>query len=360
MFILDADQLNRFMACQGSRLLPVAPKASHENTEARDEGNAAHWMAQKAFAGVSIASLIDTPAYNNYIMTAEMADHISQYLAALDCGDMEQPTVHGGKGWQVNGRADHIRDNLATDTLTVDDLKYGWSLVDPYMNWTLLSHAIAHCKKTHRTPHEIILRIHQPRPYHPDGPLREWRLSYDELLKYAWELEQAMTNPGDDLVTTIAHCGKCASLGICPAARQAGMNAIDATCIAFADDLPNHVLSRELDLLRTAESVISSRREALEELAAYRITRGAVVPFYAMTNQYANTRWKSGISPDALTAATGINCTKAGHITPAEAKRRGVSSVVIEALTERPQTGIKLTRASADERAQRIFGKVTR
>lgn len=356
MLITTATELPRLMVCIGSRNMPAALPPDHDH-EARDEGNAAHWLAKEAFEGRAVVP--GQKAYNGYVITEEMMDHVKTYLDALDLGQMEIETTFAGANWEVRGRADHIvsRVNIAMgECLIVDDFKYGYRLVEPMNNWTLLAHAIGWCIRYQATPAAIILRIHQPRPYHPDGPTRQWMLSYGELMSYYAEINERLSNPTDELRSRLDVCAKCHAHPTCPAARQAGYNAIDATSLAFSDTLPDDVLANELTTLNYAMATIKNRAEALDELMTHKIKNGAVIPGYALKTRYAQTRWKTGMSGEALSAATGRKLTKDSIVTPAEAKRRGVPEAVVAALTERPSIGTKLERIDADQVARKIFG----
>lgn len=356
MLITDATNLPRLMNCNGSRIMAAVLPPDSDPT-ARDEGNAAHWLAQQWFKGVPIDSLVDTKAYNGFVISGEMVDHVGEYIKALDCGDMEINTSFAGANWQVNARADHIAfRNDQEQRLTVDDFKYGWRIVEPEMNWTLIAHAIGYCIRHEIQPTIFVLRIHQPRPYHPAGKVREWRIDYLEMMGLYGQISQTLSNPSEQLQSG-PWCAKCHALPTCPAARLAGYNAIDVTALAFNDLVPDDVLSYELDVLRSAAATIKTRLDAIEELTIHRIKNGAVVPNYGLEAQYAHTRFKPGISPEALTLASGINCIKPGTITPAEFKRRGGSEAVLKTLTERPMTGTKLTRSDVSVRAQRLLGK---
>lgn len=357
MLTIIADNLPRFMVCNGSRLMEAAyPREEQDNT-IRDEGNAAHHMANAVFKNeFTLEELIDRKAPNGSYMSAEMSDHVAEYLSALDCGDTEVDTSFGIPGaWQINGRCDHY--SFSGGVVTIDDLKYGYTIVEPEMNWTLIAHALGICSKLNVEPHEIVLRIHQPRAYHPDGPLREWRISYARLMELYATLTAALVNPSDMLVTSREHCRRCYALATCPAARAADMNAIDATAIAMPDDMSGEALSHYLDTIATAEAQLTNRLTALKELATYRLKQGAVIPNYATETRYAHTRWKTGLTAEFLSMASGTDLAKPGLVTPAEAKRRGMSETVIASLTERPQTGVKLVRVTAAERAKRLLKK---
>ena len=361
--ITTATELPRLMQCIGSVNMPAALPPDHDH-EARSEGNAAHWLAKEIFDGrVYAPSTVGTKAYNGYVITEEMCEHVRNYLDALDCGTMETETTFGGEGWEVRGRADHIswqchpNDQYETpQILTVDDFKYGWRLVSPEENYTLIAHAIGWCIRNQAAPREIVLRIHQPRPYHPDGPCREWRLSYVDLMTHYSAIAKRLSETPDTL-TTGPMCAKCHALATCSAARAASMNAIDASSVAFSDSLPDHVLAYEYETLEQAAAVIKARYEALEELMTHKIKSGNAIQGYTLKQRLAQTRWKPGLTGALLTAATGVDLSKDGIVTPAEAKRRGVNEATITALTDRPVIGAKLERIDADREARRWFGE---
>lgn len=359
--VTTATNLPRLMKCIGSRLMPASLPEDHD-AEAKSEGNAAHWLAQQLFNGADVP--VGTKAYNGYVVTDDMLDHVRTYLGALDAGEMEVETTFGatpdsttqGIGWEVRARADHIK--YRDGVLTIDDFKYGWRIVSPVENWTLLAHAMGWVQRN-AVPVDnlrIVLRIHQPRPYHQDGPTREWSCSYDQLVGYWHLLDVRLTTADDTLVAGLAQCAKCHALATCPVAREASMNAIDATGLAFSDDLDAAQVAWEYETLNGAEGIIKARRDALEELMTFRIKSGQVIPGYALKQRQGQRRWMTGLSGAALSAAAGVDLTKDGLVTPAEAERRGVGKEVITALTERPNIGVKLERVDADAMARRVFG----
>lgn len=354
MFVTDATHLPRLMQCFGSSQMPIIVPIDDDPAQ-RDEGNAAHYMAQQVFSGrATLAELTGQKAYNGHIMDAEMSRHVAAYLSALDCGEMEVFTSFGNERWQVNARADHI--SWRANILTVDDFKYGHRLVMPDNNWTLIAHAIGYCILHSITPHEIVLRIHQLRRYHPDGPLREWRINYAQLMDFYHAVDFQLSNAEASLFTGPA-CSTCHAAPTCPAYRDASMNAIDATSALFTDDLPAETISAELDLLAHAKDVIEGRLKALQELATHKIAHGAVIPMYGVETQFANRRFKKTFDPRALKIMTGVDATEPKLVTPAEYQRRGVSEDLLNILTERPATGRKLVRVDASKRAERLLKK---
>lgn len=375
--VTTATELPRIMQCIGSRLMPKALPDDY-NTEQRDEGNAAHWLAQQLFNGEAVG--VGSKAYNGYIITDEMMEHVREYLGALDAGEMEIETTFSGEGWEVRGRADHLvyradcgrmeyinggNGNVLESPmsmLTVDDFKYGRRLVEPDENWTLLAHAIGWCIRNNIQPDHIVLRIHQPRAYHPKGTMREWEVpgGYSGLAERYQTLQRKLSNPTSELVTSLSQCAKCHALATCPAARTAGMNAIDAAQdVAFVDDLPNDALAREYEMLDQAAKMVEMVRDARKELMEHRLGRGQMIPGWHLKQRLGQRAWPAWATGRTLSAMAGVDLTKDGIVTPAEAERRGVPKKVLEGLTTRPSLGVKLERLDADAVGRRLFGERT-
>ena len=360
MLETDATSLPRLINCNGSRLMGGAiPPIGTTDNNPRDEGIAAHHMAYEASYGSrSLRDLVGQKAHNGVFMTEEMHDYVEIYLEGisnrgeLSTNVMEGDTSFETASWRVNGRADqttHIQDHLY-----IDDFKYGWGIVEPEMNWTLIAHAIGYCLIENYQPSTIVLTIHQPRPGHPDGKTRSWIIDYNRLLELYHQIDATLSNPSDEL-NTGAHCTKCPALSVCPAARIASMNAIEASATVHEDNLENAVLSFELDNLKRAQNALKSRFEALEELAKHRIMNGEIIENYAVDRGFGNTTWNKGVTVDMLKLMTGKDLSAGKLITPTKAMKAGVPEAIVKPLTHRPETGTKLKRVSADKKAQKIF-----
>lgn len=358
---INADDLPRFMMCNGSRLLSgEIPTTTPIDTTARDEGTAAHYMATVAFTGQrSIDEMIDRKAPNGTYMTADMAEHATAYLEILQSQarsfGVELDTTHDrSPAWVIKGRTDWI-GLKAVDHLHVIDFKYGWRIVEPDENWTLISHAVGFMKQQPTVaPPFISLSIFQPRPHHPDGKLRTVTYTHQELRDAYATLDYKLSNPSDDLRTS-NYCGNCPALAQCPAARLAQFNAIEAAETAYHDTIDNNTLTQTLETLNRAQDMIEQRLKAFEELAKHRITQGQVIDNYSVEMGYGHTRWNDGMTPEILHMLTGKDLEQRKLVTPAEAKRRGVNPDVIKPLTERLPTGIKLVRVDANKKAARLF-----
>lgn len=354
MFHITADQLPRFMQCNGSRLMEPLFDIEQGDTEARDEGVAAHYMFRAVLnKEFELEELVDRKAPNGYYMTAKMADYIQGFIEIIIAGETEIETSFEGVGWRIGGRADHIAWD-GVDTLHVYDYKHGHSAVEPERNWTLISHAIGHCIRKQIAPARIRFVIHQPRATHYLGETRDCVVTYGQLMELYDELNRTLTNPSDTLQTG-ALCKRCPARHPCPAATAMGMSALDASEQAFAEHITDEQLSAELVDLQRAKDIINQRLDARQELAVHRIRGGAILKGFGVDNRNGHKRFKKEYSPELLSIALGVDVTKSAIVTPAEAIRRGANEIAVNALTETPSLGYKLVRMNASKRAEKLL-----
>ena len=352
MFRTDATTLPHKMQCLGSIHMP-ATIPEDDDTSDRDEGNAAHWLAQQVFDGtMPLADAVGQRAYNNFVISHDIVKHVTRYLEMLDAGQMETDTSWEYGDVSVSGRADHISHRDAS--LTVDDFKYGHRVVEPEMHWTLISHAIGWLCRNDIRIDRIVLRIHQPRAYHHLGTTREWTISMSQLAEFRDQIVAHLTS-GDTTLQSGPECLNCHARYDCPALRAASMNYLEATSHAYSDKLSDTVLSSELDLLTAAEKTIKTRREALMELGKHRVRNGAIVPNWSLEQGLTNRDWKPGFNAAIGRALTGVDFSKDATITPAQAETRGADPDFIKIFTERRPTAPKLVRSDVSAKAAANF-----
>lgn len=359
MITVDAGNLNRIIPCIGSLQMQADPSSSEMDNTICEEGNAAHWLASTVFHGnYMIDELIDRKAPNGIYITPEMAEHVSDYLNAIDRSPhqkcfMEHDTGYGTDLFRVNGRADFVSH---CDTLVnVDDFKYGYTIVEPRMNWTLISHAVGYIATLPFAPKIITLTIHQPRASHHDGRVRYWSISYNELLELYNTISTILSFPTNQLQTG-THCYKCPAFASCPARQAAEMNAIEATGTAFNATLTDDELSSRRDTVSRAIALLKQTEKAYDDQLIHRLKNGHIIKNYGYETDYTNRVWKEGVTPQLMKMITGKDLTKPQLITPRQAEQAGVTSETIAPFTERRSKGMKLIRVSADKKAKKLFG----
>lgn len=360
MLSVTATDLPRLMNCNGSRLMTASLPVIDAPDATKDEGNAVHWLvAEWHKAGNHAAKdFIGKQSPEGVFITSEMVEHVENYMDAIASGDVEVDTSHNNGKWKVRGRADALTYNILTGHLTIHELKYGWRIVEPEMNWTLISHAAGFMYQNPNKPvYTIDMIIYQPRPQHHAGTARIWSIDIKTFFQYYDQLNDTLNAPSDDLHTGEIQCHYCPALATCPAARKAQFNAIDASEKAFTDTINNHNLSFQLDHLKRAMAVLKDLEKAYSELALYRVKRGEIVPNYLLESELTNRNWKENLTPEFIENLTGKELTKKQLITPAQAEKLGVPKEVVAALTERHNKGVKLSRVDADTKAKKLFNQ---
>lgn len=358
MIIVDAGNLPRALSCNGSLVMQADPVFTERDNTIREEGTAVHWLASAIFNKETTSlEMVDRKAPNGVYITAEMAEHVDDYISLIDCAPNIQLFVEwgytlNGQNYQINGRSDCTAVNGSY--LNIHDFKYGYTIVEPERNWTLISHAIGYCVENNVAPEKINFFIHQPRALHHLGRVRSSSVTYDELTALFHEMSGKLNNP-DNVLRTGTHCYKCPSFFSCPARQAAELNAIEIAHNAYNANVENEELSFRLDQIHRARKLLEQSEKAYQEQASYRLKQGQIINNYALTADLANTSWKEGVTAEFLLALTGKDFTKKELISPTQAKN-DLDETTFSLFTERKTKGKKLTRISADKRAKKLFG----
>jgi hypothetical protein len=260
-------------------------------------------------------------------------------------------------GITIKGKPDvSFIDNR--NRLCIEDLKYGWGIVEVEENWQLIGYAIGEVIKRGQAFNEISLKILQPRPHHEDGSTREWLISYSKLLEYKERIERRMQEIADGKkeLQTSSQCKYCQGTGeACPAFNRLFYRSLEITTEFYQDSIENDELATQLDQIKRAEEVIKIKKDSLLELGNIRIKEGQIIPNYSQSTTYSNRKWKKGISPEAIQLMTGKNVIENVFMSPAKVEKLGVSKELVAQLSETQFTGYKLERNKTNIGNQ-IFG----
>lgn len=313
--------------------------------------NAARWLVAEVGKGNhdSVFELVDRKAPNGVYITREMADYVEDFTE-VNVASNDVSITHEYCG--ISGTID--RAWMHQGALYIDRLEYGWGIVEPENNWTLIFHAIAYCVSHKIQPQTIHLSIFQPRPHHHAGKHRTWTIASYHLDELQSELIASVTHP-ENTLNTGPQCTKCPSNAVCPAARKADLNAIEASERVFDDTISNEELSVLMDENNRAQKQLKASEDALTELARFRLKQGQVIDNYTIEVSYSNLQWLDFVTPEFAKVLTGFDLSKPGLITPTQAKKLGVPDEVIKSFATKTERGAKLVRESADSKAKRLL-----
>jgi hypothetical protein len=334
---------------------PLEASPSTSDSDAAREGECAHWAAELLLTGE-----VESPRYlpgmrhaNGWVIDEEMAHHVAGYVEYV-CGfGPVSATERTIELWGlIRGRLDITSTADSIFTVRVFDLKYGWKPVEAKHNWAMLCYGIAAAQGRDL---DIELHIYQPRPHHPDGPARVWRIPAAEVESWAQWLhltarecvDSPTAKPGDQ-------CRKCPAATSCYGNASAVYGAAERVTEARMHDHTVEELAAELRFLEQAEKLVSARRKAIEAEALARIGRGQMIPGYVKEPSKGNRRFT--LPPERVRLMFGPAVIKETLCTPAELERKGIDKELIAKVTERPNSGWKLSN-NPEAYAEKMFGK---
>lgn len=349
--------LARPMVCPGFLSFENLPE--QQDSAPAKEGTAAGEMLERMLLGQEIPA----QARNGVYFDSDMRFYTTPVAEKIKAEAQGEIRCEQRIDWQTRSgiyiRGTYDISFVREGRLYVDDLKYGWGIVEVFENWQLLGYAIGEVIRRGIAFEQIVLRIHQPRPHHEDGATREWVLTYGELLGYKEKIEARMDEiaAGNRTLQTGRQCKYCGGAAeACPAFNRLFYRALEVTTEFTQDQIDEKELSRQLDHVTRAEEVLKIKKDSLRELAVSRIKGGRIIPGYSTEQNYGDRKWKPGVSPDVVEALTGKNVVEKIMLSPAKAEKAGVPKEFVNALVEKHFIGMKLVKKDAVEIANKIFG----
>lgn len=128
--------------------------------------------------------------------------------------------------------------------LDVLDFKYGRGVVvEPEGNKQGMFYALGTVLAMDEKFETVTIWIVQPRAPHPDGPLRSWTISWDELIVFKKELMEAAHRVHVTTMLKVGdHCRFCRAASGCPALRE---HTVELVQTAFTTDPPSDLAAIE-------------------------------------------------------------------------------------------------------------------
>lgn len=355
---IHCSSLSRLMNCHGVAFLKNLPKSP--SNPAAEEGTAAGELLEHRLLGKQFG----THAKNGVEFHEDMRFHTGE-LANDILGLAQSPVLCETKvNWQTRSgiwiMGQYDVSFVANGKLYIDDLKYGWGIVEVEKNWQLIGYAIGEIIRRQQPFEKIVMRIHQPRPHHEKGTTRTWEISYHELLTLKEEIEVRMLEiaEGSDTLTTGPQCKYCpgSQNSACPAFNRSFYAGVDFILNNYQqDEIDDRTIAEQLDLMARITDVMKIKADSLKQLAVDRIKNGGLIPNYTTEQSFGDRVWKKEISPLVIQTLTGVEIVKETMLSPSQAEKLGVSKDLIKGFVDRHYKGLNLVRKDAGKIADQIF-----
>jgi len=381
---LAPSDAGRWSKCPGSVVMGEAIPELPDAADHGKEGTAAHWVAAEVLSAVGTggahpaANYLGTTAPNGAIITLEMIEAVDMYvnevLGLMSAGvnpriefKVSMRCIHPEHAY---GTADAVLADGVNSTLFVRDFKYGWGLVDVRDNPQLLLYAVGALEAIHAqgnpVPEYVDMGVVQPRPYHPLGKVRSWRIPTAEISDHVARLATAATEAMGPSPRTIAreHCKHCSARHACPALSAATYDVIEWVDAAQPMNLNGPQIGKQLTELKLARELLEARITGLEAQAAAIIKSGKPVNGWALRPGRRKTVWAKSVEEVlALGRLMGVDLSKQGAITvkqaEAKAKAAGLSKEAVAAISsygEAEGSGLRLVAEESNNKlAKEIF-----
>lgn len=240
------------------------------------------------------------------------------------------------------------------------DFKYGRRFVDAFENPQLVDYATGIVGKVPDIDPgvEIVAKIVQPRNYHGEGPVREWRTTLLDLralinLSHTSAHEAFGPNPR---ARTGTECRDCKARHACPALQRGVYAGLDEARRVTPLIMPPAALGLERKIIDEAITLLEARRSGLDAQIEALLKSGKPVPGWRVEHGYGREAWvKPASEVIAVGAMLGLSLAKKQEaITPKQARDAGLDPSVVAQLSTRPRAAATLVEDGTKWR--RVFG----
>lgn len=369
----------RWVRCSAAPSLEAQFPDTGDKEEAA-QGTAAHWCMEMLLESRLV--VVGTTAPNGVVVTQQMIeaaeiirDDVVETLGPswFKLVEVEKrvaiPRVHPQHNW---GTPD-VKAWFTPRRLHVWDFKFGHDRVEVYENWQLIDYA-AGCLTEQNTRRqaagepaineseiEIVMRVVQPRSYHRDGPIREWKVMADQLRDYVHQLSMAADEacgPTPTAKPDPVACQHCSARHACVALQKAVYRGMEIAERAQACEMAPAALGLEARLLEDVSQLINARKTGLQEQILSLFRRGVAVPHWTLLPGQSRTVWnKPDIEIITMGQMMGLDLAKAIEaVTPTQAKTKGLDPEMAKMYSFTPQGALKLT-IDTGSAARKIFSK---
>jgi len=347
------------------------------------EGEAAHWvMLHRLTMPAAQYLAVGSTAPNGVEVTQAMVDGVEMLARDIESRlgpewrslivvekPVSIPRVHP-QNWGTPDVRAYVRLPNGRICVYIWDFKFGFKRVEVFENDQLVDYAAGCLTEVnqiggaaHReTNVDVVLVVVQPRAYHGDGPVRDWRTTAVALREQIHVLNMAA-----DEATGVAPvcrpqpeaCENCRARSGCDALQEAVYRGMEIARTPVPRELSDAALGLELATFVDVEALIKARVSGLEELVKARLSQGKSIPHWAYGPGQGSTHWtKPAAEVIALGKTLGFDLAKpADVITPLQARDRGLPLDYVKPYFQTVSGAVKLQR-STDATARKVFSIV--
>ena len=375
--ILPPSSAGEWVNCSGWVTLNASYPEQPETDDSRD-GDAVHELAAIMIDSRSRANTPPVPKIgdtmsNGVVLTGEMfecatvyADDVEQVMRFhASYNPQIEKTLPIPSVWaQQFGTPDCWLWCSKSATLYLWDYKNGHGTVEAFENWQAIDYLAGirdHKGWTGRQDEHInvVVRIVQPRSYHREGPIVEWKFKLADIRGHINKLKSAADESfsRNAKCKTGPHCRHCYPRFACEAALNQGMTLFESVSKPLPQPLSIAATGLQLSLIKRAKAQLEYLESSFEQQVELAIRSGQSVPGWTTEQKQGRQKWnRPGEEIIAMGKALKIDLDKHEPITPKQAIKKGVDSTTVDALSIIPNNGVAVVPESTTK-AKKVFSK---
>ncbi len=345
--------------CAANPRISENAKIVAQDSDAAREGTCAAWVAECVLNGsfATADDMIGMTHPNQWLVTDEMAYFVGEYVATIrSLGKNIIAEQFVRLTATIAGTYDASVLSDDGTTLYLNDLKYGYKLVEVYENTQTIIYGYAELlRRNDPNITHVVLGIYQPRAWHPEGIYRTWRIPVAELHRLASDIAAAGDACQDPnaAATPGSHCEYCKGRLECAALAATLYDWYTVAERRTQGAMSADELAKELNFLEKLKDLYDARKTAVQAEAMHRITAGEHIPGWGLKDRTGHRKWKTSVMD--VHARTGIAPFKTVEMSPAEMEKAGADKKVVKDLAFSPVVGHKL-----EQYTDRDFGRMFR
>jgi len=306
---IGASSSKRWFACPAS--VKLSEGVEQKSSVHAEEGTAAHEASEYCIENDLDAIYAMGLTFNGFKVTQEMCDAVQVYLDEIKRRiDIDSELLIEERftlDWidkEAFGTNDCTIYDGSTGKLTIMDYKHGKGIgVEAVNNTQLLYYALGAMRGFDYVS-SVELVIVQPRHDHPDGPIRSWVVSMDEVEEYEEELKKRIAKVREvssskdvyKFAASGSHCRFCPAAGFCEVLKGDAYKSAASDFSVVTDEIvlakPNELSPDQLQRVLDNSTTIETWIKAVKKFAKDEADRGVTIEGYKLVKARANRKWE--------------------------------------------------------------------